>query len=108
MRGGGQRGAPDLCPAPGRQVGRSFQPEGVIHPRRRLVARPRAHPGGRGRPGGVGAGEVWRLIAYLARYANQPYSELATMPLSRLHRFADAVSELVREENGERPGNPEG
>ena len=43
--------------------------------------------------------EFWRLVAYLSRYARQPWGSVAHMSLREMAMLADATNALVEEEN---------
>ncbi len=45
------------------------------------------------------AKQIWKLLAYLGRYAHQPVSVLRQMPLSEVYALRDGVAEIVEEEN---------
>lgn len=42
---------------------------------------------------------LWRLLAYLGRYAHQPVSVTRRMTMSELHLLAEATNSIVAEEN---------
>jgi hypothetical protein len=42
---------------------------------------------------------LWRLLAYLGRYAHQPVSVTRRMTMSELHLLAEATNGIVEEEN---------
>lgn len=48
----------------------------------------------------------WALIAYLARYANQPLSELLQLTFTDLMLFKTAISEIVQQENSKGSDKP--
>lgn len=48
---------------------------------------------------GERAKRIWKLLAYLGRYAHQPLDVLREMPLSELYALRDATAEIVEEEN---------
>lgn len=56
----------------------------------------------RGKTGHVYALEIWSLVAFLGRYGNQPANVMRSMPVLELKRLADAVGELVAQENNAR------
>lgn len=43
--------------------------------------------------------QIWKLLAYLGRYAHQPVNVLRQMPLSEVYALRDGVAEIVEEEN---------
>ena len=50
----------------------------------------------------VGANEqrIWKLLAYVGRYGHQPVASAALLPVRQLRMLADALNEIVTEENG--------
>jgi len=42
--------------------------------------------------------DIWRLVAFLGRYAHQPADAILQRPLSELRRLADATGTLLEEE----------
>jgi hypothetical protein len=43
-------------------------------------------------------GRVWKLLAFLGRYAHQPVVGLLGLPVDDLERLADATASILREE----------
>ena len=46
---------------------------------------------------------IWKQIAFLGRYGNQPMDVCLAAPRARLNVLADAVNELMSEEQGKQP-----
>lgn len=42
---------------------------------------------------------LWKLLAFLSRYAHQPLPVLMAMPITQLVQFAESVGTLMREES---------
>jgi hypothetical protein len=42
---------------------------------------------------------MWKLLAFTARYGNQPLSELLDLEVSDLVAFAKQLGEILKEEN---------
>lgn len=42
---------------------------------------------------------IWKLLAYVGRYGNQPVTVARSLTLRELRVLADAVGEIVGEEN---------
>lgn len=44
---------------------------------------------------------IWKLTAFVARYAHQPVEALHRMPITSLMHLADHTAELLRDESEE-------
>lgn len=42
---------------------------------------------------------IWKQVAYVGRYGNQPVSEALRLTVRQLDRLANNFAEIVREEN---------
>ncbi len=49
--------------------------------------------------GGDNERRIWKLLAYVGRYGHQPVSVAAALPVRQLRLLADALNDIVVEEN---------